>query len=273
MATQSNEGLDAQDESQPPSLERKLQEEDIPQLLNILQPFSTKWFSIGIQLQIPKHILCQIEADYRGDTQRQLIEMIDTWIKRGRNCYRGALIKALDSLGYCEDPLQNARQQMELVKTEKLQVNEQKLQLVEDLSGCRRVNNNLDDLTGCVLRARPSERPSERQLNDTVKKLEDLLQKYDAYFQDIKRWKEQTKEVEGIVRGLKKLMEWHLDSLEADQRQFADNGEENKMTTIIKDVKSNIERCTNTLQVISGHCGPSSYDHCYTGSHNGLGKS
>ena len=256
----SEEESDGQDEppNQSPSLERKLEEEDLVQVFERLRSFSTKWFSIGLVLQIPKQTLSKIEADHLGDTERQLIEMMDTWIKRGRDCYLGTLIKALTTLGYCEDLLQNARKLMELVEGERSQANRQKHQVIEYTLNALGVpcddDASLDDITRYM--TMKSARLSESQVLEVLQKTEILLQNFGIYSEDMIRWGEEAQQIQRTLHGLKQLLEAHLDNLGDDKRQLTDDNKLKAITTQINDVKSDLEKCTQTLQLISEHQEP-----------------
>ncbi len=61
-----------------------------------LLPVSTRWYTIGMYLNIPVHILNEIEAD-KTDTDRKLIAMIAAWINTGEATWSG-LISAVQLL-------------------------------------------------------------------------------------------------------------------------------------------------------------------------------
>jgi hypothetical protein len=50
--------------------------------LKYLLPEAKNWHNIGIMLGIPEQILEQIEADYPGDCQQCVREMIKSWLKQ-----------------------------------------------------------------------------------------------------------------------------------------------------------------------------------------------
>jgi hypothetical protein len=50
--------------------------------LKFLLPEAKNWHNIGIMLGIPEQILEQIEADYPGDCQQCVREMIKSWLKQ-----------------------------------------------------------------------------------------------------------------------------------------------------------------------------------------------
>ena len=50
--------------------------------LKFLLPEARKWHNIGIMLDVPESILEQIEADYPGDCQQCVREMIKSWLKQ-----------------------------------------------------------------------------------------------------------------------------------------------------------------------------------------------
>ena len=258
--TWSEEDSGRQDASphQPPSLERKLQEEDLVQVIERLRSFSTKWFSIGLELQIPKQTLSKIEADHLGDTERQFIEMMDTWIKRGRDCYLGILIKALTTLGYWEDLLQNARKLMELVEGERSQVNRQKHQVIEYTLNALGVpcddDASLDDITRYMTTT--SSRLSESQVHEVLQKTEILLQNFGVYSEAMIRWGEEAKQIQRTLHGLKQLLEAYLDNLGDGKRQLTDDNKLKEITIQVNDVKSDLEKCIQTIQLILEHQEP-----------------
>ena len=52
------------------------------QCLKFLLPEARKWHNIGIMLDVPETTLEQIEADYPGDCQQCVREMIKSWLKQ-----------------------------------------------------------------------------------------------------------------------------------------------------------------------------------------------
>ena len=50
--------------------------------LKILLPEAKHWHNIGIMLEVPEKTLEQIEADYPGDCQQCVREMIKRWLKQ-----------------------------------------------------------------------------------------------------------------------------------------------------------------------------------------------
>ena len=50
--------------------------------LKFLLPEAKHWHNIGIMLEIPEQTLEQIEADYPGDCQQCVREMIKSWLKQ-----------------------------------------------------------------------------------------------------------------------------------------------------------------------------------------------
>ena len=56
-------------------------QEDLKSLHSELYPVSDKWFSLGVQLQIPPETLKCIEAEH-SQMNRRLLEMLTVWLKR-----------------------------------------------------------------------------------------------------------------------------------------------------------------------------------------------
>lgn len=72
---------------------------DLKDIIPILKEVATKWFNIGIALEIPKSELDIIDKDYSG-TIRQLTEMITTWINMVELHTWSTLINTLRELKY-----------------------------------------------------------------------------------------------------------------------------------------------------------------------------
>ena len=64
---------------------------------------STKWYSLGLQLQIPKGDLDAIETDYQS-TERRFSEMIAIWITMGKKCIWEAFRIARENLNLYSSP-------------------------------------------------------------------------------------------------------------------------------------------------------------------------
>ena len=66
----------------------------MPLLREISQPVE-----LGLQLDIDYGTLQRIEKDHQGDTGRQMIAVIDFWLKNSSDCSWGILAKAVKRLG------------------------------------------------------------------------------------------------------------------------------------------------------------------------------
>ena len=73
-------------------------QEDLPFLQRELHLVSHKWFSLGVQLQIPFATLKRIESDNHHQTTNCLLEMLTVWLQRiNPSPTWSALIEALES--------------------------------------------------------------------------------------------------------------------------------------------------------------------------------
>ena len=70
--------------------------EDLPFLHRELHQVSHKWYSLGVQLEIPIGTLKRIESDNNHQTSKCLLEMLTVWLQRTNPTWN-ALIEALES--------------------------------------------------------------------------------------------------------------------------------------------------------------------------------
>ena len=50
-----------------------------------------KWYRLGTHLGVPTDELSKIERDYQGDQDRQMLAMLDLWLRRTPNAIHGML--------------------------------------------------------------------------------------------------------------------------------------------------------------------------------------
>ena len=59
----------------------------------------TRWFSLGIQLEIKPEDLHQIGDKYSSDTEQCKTEVVTFWIRNTRKCTWGRLANAVENMG------------------------------------------------------------------------------------------------------------------------------------------------------------------------------
>jgi len=57
------------------------------------------WFSLGVKLELERHMLIQIEKDHRGDNERCKYEMLDRWLRNAKQPTWKAMADALCLIG------------------------------------------------------------------------------------------------------------------------------------------------------------------------------
>ena len=60
---------------------------------------ATKWYQLGMQLEIPPATLSTIEGDHPCDTQRCLTEVINRWLQNAPECSWAKLAEAVEAMG------------------------------------------------------------------------------------------------------------------------------------------------------------------------------
>lgn len=80
-------------------LSRELvQKTDLKDVVCCLKEVATKWYDIGIALEIHKSVLDTIEKNFRRNTIRQLTEMITSWIDTVKQCTWRTLTNTLTQM-------------------------------------------------------------------------------------------------------------------------------------------------------------------------------
>lgn len=57
------------------------------------------WFSLGVKLELERHVLIEIEKDHRGDNERCKYEMLDRWLRNAKQPTWKAMADALCLIG------------------------------------------------------------------------------------------------------------------------------------------------------------------------------
>ena len=57
------------------------------------------WFSLGVKLELERHVLIQIEKDHHGDNERCKYEMLDRWLRNAKQPTWKAMADALCLIG------------------------------------------------------------------------------------------------------------------------------------------------------------------------------
>ena len=60
----------------------------------------TNWYELGLQLNLPAHVLDTAKRNNVGDETRCKTEMLKEWLRRSLDQSWGGLILALESVGY-----------------------------------------------------------------------------------------------------------------------------------------------------------------------------
>ena len=74
----------------------ELNEDDLYDVQDEIWDARSKWYNIGLGLKIPASDLDVIDKD-RGDIEAKFRSMLLKWLRSGKACTWGALIKALSS--------------------------------------------------------------------------------------------------------------------------------------------------------------------------------
>ena len=57
-----------------------------------------KWYRLGTHLGVPTDELSKIERDYQGDQDRQMLAMLDLWLRRTPNATWNVVVSALEEM-------------------------------------------------------------------------------------------------------------------------------------------------------------------------------
>ena len=57
------------------------------------------WFSLGVKLELERHVLSQLDKEYRGDNVRCKYEMLDRWLRNAKQPTWKAMADALCLIG------------------------------------------------------------------------------------------------------------------------------------------------------------------------------
>ena len=71
-----------------------------PKLKDIVEELhdvKTKWYVIGIQLEVPTATLKKIQSTHKDDPERAFVEMIDEWLNQTEEPSWSAIVTALRS--------------------------------------------------------------------------------------------------------------------------------------------------------------------------------
>ena len=81
----------------------RLQGSDIPKIKDLLRHVkTTRWYRLGLELDIDNHTMQVIEADTKGEanvTERALTRVFDTWLKTKDNPSWSDISRALRVMG------------------------------------------------------------------------------------------------------------------------------------------------------------------------------
>ena len=79
---------------------------ELDDLMEELHEVKVKWYMIGIQLKIPRHVLEEISKRHGGDFQMALCDMLDSWLRQinPKPSWAG-IVKALNSRSVGESTL------------------------------------------------------------------------------------------------------------------------------------------------------------------------
>ena len=72
----------------------------------------SKWYQLGMQLEIPPVILSTIESDHSRDTQRCMTEVINWWFQNIPECSWAKLAEAVEAMGGYAVLAEKLRQKM-----------------------------------------------------------------------------------------------------------------------------------------------------------------
>ena len=60
---------------------------------------ATKWYQLGVQLEIPTAKLSTIESDHPRDAQRCMTEVMYWWLQNAPECSWAKLAEAVEAMG------------------------------------------------------------------------------------------------------------------------------------------------------------------------------
>ena len=78
---------------------------EIPSLVTLMKELHYLphlWYRLGLSLGIPSYLRHAIEADYRGDTERSFIEVLQLWLRHSPQPTWEAIVEALKDVWECE---------------------------------------------------------------------------------------------------------------------------------------------------------------------------
>ena len=71
----------------------------LKEIQNELKETASKWYQLGVQLEIPSAMLSTIESDHPSDVQRCMTEVLDWWLRNAPERSWEKLTEALEAMG------------------------------------------------------------------------------------------------------------------------------------------------------------------------------
>ena len=71
----------------------------LKEIQNELKVTASKWYQLGVQLEIPSAMLSTIEIDHPRDVQRCMTEVLDWWLRNAPERSWEKLTEALEAVG------------------------------------------------------------------------------------------------------------------------------------------------------------------------------